>query len=378
MKQQMKLKSILKLSLVSLLLVPSFSSAQNYRNGVAEVAQAYDALFRNAGWGGVEASNAVARSECGEIFSANARGYSCAACDEQAKSQCAPVKAYDVGIIGEESRDYLNEAEYEKIGKSVGTLECQNARGQVKSTTAYVVAPGVLKATAHANYVDVLDANGNPTGKQTKVFDLKRNCLFALRDIDSLNVVRYKVADFEECAADLKNKDLANCDWAVIKLADALPRDVKPLKMLVARGGDLSGAAVVAVGHHHGVKLEGKEVPVKAKLIDYGFILPKTQKSYIKGYEHLIQYTVDTNGVASGQPIAIQTNGELYVVASHRGEIRRPSVEKGKADDSSHINFGELNNSKMIDVIKEFSPQGYKSQFETETVVPRAARQIEI
>lgn len=275
---------------------------------------------------------------------------------------CSSGALIPTAIINGESRRPNTTSEYDRIGRSVGTIECK-AHGTQTVGTAYVVATNVLRVAAHTPYRPVLDANGQRTGKLRRVFSLPNDCVIGLRDARSEHVARYRIEESTECAAVIPDEDYSRCDWAIVRTLDPLPPSAVPLKLWTARAQDLNGAPIIAVGHHAGVTLNSTTVLPKQRLVDVGRIRPKTPRSRLWSYPDLIQYTVDTNGVASGQPILIEVDDQLYVVASHKGEYRSAKREDAPFDEARHFNFGQLHLPAMLEAIRKYAPPSERDRY---------------
>lgn len=368
-----------KIWIIGLVWMPTVSLATEYRNGIAEIARMYDALYARYGQGGVEMRDAMARSECGEIYTANQQGRSCVACREQVMDQCAPARLWKTVIIGEESRQYLTEEQANNFGNSIGSVECRDSRDPNRwyISTGYLVASNVIIITAHGLYGRERGRDGRL--RRVKVFDPIMSCQFVLRDwaTGKLSVHRFK--QVAECPDFSDIVGIGNCDWAIVQLNSSAPKEVKPLELAIVSAEALVGQGVIAVGHHRGVIINGLEVNPADKLIDVtGVVKGKRSGTRLHAYKNLIPFTADTNPFSSGQPLIAKINGRYVVVASNSGEFDIDNKKKGQWDDERFFNYAELINPQMIEQIKQFAPPAEKSRFDTVLRLNSFSRHTEI
>lgn len=374
----MKLTKTLKLSLVSLAVLPTASFAQKYRHGMLDVAQTYDAVYSSYGQQ-AQMRDAMARSDCDEFFTTNSGVYSCATCGDQVVSQCAPVRAIDTAIINGESRDFLTKEEYEAVGQAIGSVNCTDKRTKKRFTsTGYLVASDVVRVAAHAFYDAVKDPKHPKVKRFNRKVEIVSDCTFALTNRASTQKLIFNFTSKIECA-DLNGPvRLSNCDWAMAKLSRPAPGKT-PLNLLpVPEASALDRVSVVGVGHHLGATVDGHDVEWKYKLIDFGFVMPKTRDSFIRGRNQLVQYTLDTSGMSSGEPIMVQIGKELYVVASHVSEVRFSNATDGKWNDKNHMNYGEIISAEMLAAAKTLAAPREKYRFEMRSKLGKTNKEIEI
>lgn len=182
---------------------------------------------------------------------------------------------------------------------SVGQITCRNAGFSLQSTATLIEDSRTLLTVAHFNWHD---------GEEISPSD----CRFRLFDVGGERVF---ASDFEIAKVGGSRFDVRTSratDWAILRLADAAPASVEPLRLYSGR--NLSAREAALVGFFASASEPGST---------------RARHCRVRWFEQssaVLRHDCATAPGTSGSPLVVRKGGVRYLLAIHTGRAEGQGI----------------------------------------------------